>query len=130
MQKRVTFYEPYYEALCDALVNFLDIRTQEKEAHFLQSEMLRTVDKMHMTWMIDNGDMDPYKVNRFKRVCQAATLVWIEAKHPDLFEHLKLDAEYIEAKIKGGKPEPKEFMLRHWKECSFCTRNQGGPKKQ
>ena len=130
MQKRLTFYEPSYEALCDALVDFLDTRTEEKERQFLQSEALRMIDRMHMTWMADNGDRDAYKVNRFKRVCQAATLVWIEAKHPALFEHLKLDAQYIEAKIRGSKPDPSEFMVRHWKECSFCTRNQGVSKKQ
>lgn len=62
-------------------------------------------------------------------ICQMVELAWIEAKFPDLFEHLQLEARYIELKMKGKEPDPFQFMQDHIKECPWCRRTDGNKKK-
>lgn len=67
-----------------------------------------------------SSPLPDYIVNRYKRICQIAQLAWIEAQHPELFEHLKVEAEYISEVLSGKKPDPWKSILKH-KECPFCT---------
>ena len=66
MSKQPTFYSPTDEALCLALIDFMDTATTEKSEKYLGSYAHRMMERMHIDWMTRNGETDPCKINRFK----------------------------------------------------------------
>ena len=116
---RPTFYSPNNEALCRALIDFLDTDTTRKEQKYLNSRTHTMMQQMHVDWMTRNGETDPFKVNRFKRICQVVDLAWIEAKFPDLYTHLLLNAGYYVYVFQGKTPNC-ELLIKEHENCLFC----------
>ncbi len=119
-ENKPTFYAPSDEALCRSLIDFLDTNTTEKTQKYLNSRTHRMMEEMHAEWMTHNGETDPLKVNRFKRLCQVVDLAWIEARFPDLYMHLLLNANYYIYIFEGKTPDPK-LLIREHEICRFCN---------